>query len=564
MLYVYNLNKLFGIKKRAQDNQVESQQSNLEVQDNQAGPQQGNIEGQEKKEEKSEDVAKLDSTSILDELGKNWVNKLANYSCLAAFLNRVEAEINPEVKNKIGKFYGILFDTELQKLEDSCTTLSEGEKSTTISVLKSFYSPEADPSSGLKKGMAFISTYKSVSNYDPLRRADKKFYRLVWKGVHGEPPQITEEERQEYLQFLEELMPKINKYRTKRNMSLYEEKRKLIPIVVLLNEKLGEGKYKVTTQKGAWFDSSTSQMVSGEGGFIVTNIDLKTAVEIGVTYDQWAILYARDGNWWWIECEHAKKEFDNGKSEDDILKYYTYERPEKVKRGEEGFDWDLPRGDLFIPMFRVQVLEVFPEASGITYVPFTRGVGVKAVGKSDIEIRKQKIKDMLRGKQQGGQKEKPDSGEAGTPKDETKETPATSESEQQSLTESTEGGTSESEELDDNKTAALKATIASVVDEILDWNKIEGFVRLVMDDANADRKVARFIRRQIESNREKILATLYGKLVGKISFASKGVGYFYALEEFGKRLASRLGYKGKRITDVIYRVFIESLNENKL
>ena len=551
MLYVYNLNRLFGIRKRAQDNQAEPQQSNLEE--------------QKKAEENPEDLAKLDSTSILDELGKNWKSKLTNYSCLLAFLNRVDAEVNSEVKDKIGKFYGILFDTELQKLEDSCVTLSEGEKRTTISVLKSFYSPESvstSPSS--KKGMAFISTYKSISNYDPLRRVDKKFYRLVWKGVHGEPPQITEEEKQEYLQFLEQLMPRINEYRTKRKKSLYEEKRKLVPIVVLLDDKLGKGKYTVTTQKGAWFDSSTNQMVSGEGGFIVTNIDLKTAVEIGATYDQWAILYARDGKWWWVECEYAQEAFERGKSEDDILNYYTHERPMKVKKGEKGFDWDLPRGDLFIPMFRVQVLDVFPEASGITYVPFTRGVGVKAVGKSDIERRKE-IWDILQGKQQqtdqkGGQ----DSSGAGTQKGETQEMSTISEPEQQPVTEGPESETSEDEKLDDNKTAALKTIIASVVDEVLDWNKIEDFIELVRDGINADRKVARFIRRQIESSKEEILAMLYEKLGGKISLASKGIGYFCILEEFGKSLASRLGYRSKRITDVIYRVFVESLNENRL
>jgi hypothetical protein len=414
--------------------------------------------------------------------------------------------------------------------------------------------------------MAFISTYKSSSNYDPLRRADKKFYRLVWKGVNGGPTQITEEEKREYLQFLRQLMPDINKYRKKRKMGLYKEKRKLIPIKEILDSKLGPGNYAVSTQKGAWFDSTTNQMVSGEGGFIVTDIDLKTAVEIGVTYDQWSILYARDGKWWWVECNYAMQAFENGKSEDDILNYYTYERPEKVKKGEEGFDWDLPRGDLFIPVFKVHVLEVFPEATGITYVPFTRGVGVKGVGKSDIEKRKQRIKEILKEKQQGGQKGKQDSGKDETPKDETKETPQTSEPEQQTTAESPESGTqtSEDKELDDNKTAALKMIIASVVDEVLDWNKIEDFIKLVGDDIDADRKVAKFIRGQVEGRKEEILATLYEKLGGKISLASKGVGYFYILDEFGKRLASKLGYRGMDPADVIYRIFIEGLKENKL
>jgi hypothetical protein len=551
---MYNLNRSFGIRKRAQDNPTEPQGN----QDNQTEPQ-GNVEEQGKKEEKQEDIAKIDSTSILDKLGKNWAKKLANYSCLLAFLNRVEAEINFEVKNKIGKFYGILFDTELQKLEDSCVTLSEGERKTTIEMLRSFYAPDSS-SSFPKKGMAFISTYKSSSDHDPLRRADKKFYRLVWKGVHGEPPQITEEEKQEYLQFLKQLMPDINKYRKNREMELYKEKRKLIPIVVLLDEKLGEGKYRVTTQKGAWFDSSTNQMVSGEGGFIVTGIDLKTAVEIGVTYDQWTILYAKDGKWWWIECKYAKKEFDKGKSEDDILKYYTYERPEKVKKGEKGFDWDLPRGDLFIPMFKVHVLDVFPEATGITYVPFTRGVGVKAVGKKDIELREQKIQDMLQGKQQGGQKGKSDSSGAGTSQDKTQGTPTTSEPEQQPPTESSESDVTEFGESDDNKTAALKVVIADVVNDVLDWSKIEDFVKLVSDDVDVDRKVAQLIRKQIESSKEEILATLYERLWGKISLAGKGVEYFHVLEKFGEKLAEKLGYEGEDPAEVIYKVFLENLS----
>jgi len=557
MFYVYNLNKLLGIRKRAKENPVEIDYDPAEL----------GIDWKELEEkEKSEDLSKMDSTSILDTLGANWTSRLQKYSCLLNFLDRVEAEIDSSTKEKIGKFYGILSDNELQKLEDSCVSLSEGEMRTTIRILKSFYSSSSSASSPSKKGMAFISTYKSSSNYDPLRRADKKFYRLVWKGVNGGPTQITEEEKQEYLQFLRQLMPDINKYRKKRKMGLYEEKRKLIPIKEILDNKLGPGNYTVTTQKGAWFDSSTNQMVSGEGGFIVTDIDLKTAVEIGVTYDQWSILYARDGKWWWIECDYAMQAFEDGKSEDDILDYYTYERPEKVKKGEKGFDWDLPRGDLFIPVFKVHVLEVFPEATGITYVPFTRGVGVKGVGKSDIEKRKQRIQEILQGKQQGGQKGKQDSGKDETPKDETKETPQTSEPEQQIPAESPESDTqtSEDKELDDNKTAALKMIVASVVDEVLDWDRIEDFIELVRNDIDADRKVAKFIKGQIKECKEEILTTLYEKLGGRILLASKGVGYFYILEEFGKRLASKLGYRDVDPIDVIYRIFVEGLKENKL
>jgi len=554
MFYVYNLNKLLGIRKRAKENPVEIDYDPTELEIDWKGLEE---------EEKSEDLSKMDSTSILDTLGANWVSKLQRYSCLSAFLNRVEAEIDYSTKEKIGKFYGILSGAELQKLEDSCVSLSEGEMRTTIRILKSFYSSSGSASPSSKKGMAFISTYKSSSNYDPLRRVDKKFYRLVWKGVNGGPTQITEEEKREYLQFLEQLMPDINKYRTKRDMSLYEEKRKLIPIKEILDSKLGPGNYTVTTQKGAWFDSSTNQMVSGEGGFIVTDIDLKTAVEIGVTYDQWSILYARDGKWWWVECDYAMQAFENGKSEDDILNYYTYERPEKVRKGEKGFDWDLPRGDLFIPVFKVHVLEVFPEATGITYVPFTRGVGVKGVGKSDIEKRKQRIKEILKEKQQGGQKGKSDSGEGEISQDETKETSQTSEPEQQTTAESPESGTQEGGELGDDKTAALKVVIASTVSEVLDWNKIEDFIKLVRNDANADIKVARFIRKQIEGSKEEILATLYEKLGGKISLAGKGVDYFYALEKFGTKLAERLGYKNEDPARAIYEVFIEYLTRKQ-
>jgi hypothetical protein len=536
-------------------------------------------------DEKFEEIAQLDSTSLIDEMGKNWESRLAKYHGLIEFLDKVREKTDESVRKKIGEFYGILRDEELKKLDDSYKELSGDEIDITLEMVSVFYNPtpassrsRQDFTSG--RGMAFISVFKSSSNNDPLREVDEKFYEIAQKGIDGGSTTVTPTDIKSFRDILAKNLPDINNYRRERGEEDYVERRNLVPIVELLDRKIGKGKYKITLQKGAWYNSATGEMITGEGGFTIIDIDLKTAVEIGVEYDQWAILYAKGGRWWWIPCQKALDKFNMGATEADVLRYFSYDRPREIKekkeRGEKVDEDDLPRGDLLIPIFKVGVLEVFPEASGATYIPTDEGgVGVKAVGKGDIERRKQ---DMAgdRVPVGGGDNKRLDSGEAAAvPKSEheepavvgPKEVDLLSEEEYEGFRkkkrrkegEEEEEKEKEEEEMTIGVSASLKRVVASVVDEVLDWDRIESFIDAVKNEAGANRKVSRFIKDQIRNNKEEILATIYEKLGGKLLLASKGIDHFHILEEFGVRLASKLGYENMDPADAIYEVFMESL-----
>jgi hypothetical protein len=481
-----------------------------------------------------------------------------------SFLDRVERSLSSVVKENIGKFYGVLWDTEIEKLESSYNSLTESEIELTIEMLRAFYTPYVQSSPVSRgKGMAFISVYKSDPNdrdYQILKEVDEEVFKVVGKGLE-DGNIATSEEIENLKAYIREKQNQINPSRIKDGLPPYEEKRKFTPVRKLLDEMLGPGNYKATYQRGAWVDTETGALATGEGGFTVINIDLKTAVEIGKTYDQWTILYAKDGKWWWIECGPASEDLASGLTEEQVLQKYS--NP----------DVKLPKGDLLIPIFKVNFLEVFPEASGVTYVPEQSGVGVKAIKLDDLLKRKEKLdqggtgvrEPKGKGPDDGGDGPKgPNSGAAALPIPEERTEPPTVGPGRKLPYELY---TEEEEEEEEEEAlvavgSALKKLIASIVEDVLDWDKIYNFVKLVEDDRDADIKVARFIKNQIESNKEEILATLYEKLGGRVSLASGGVNYFNVLNVLGERIAEKLGYKGVDPAKVIYMVYVESLKDD--
>jgi hypothetical protein len=519
--------------------------------------------------------SQITTQPLLDELGKDWEIKLRKYPGLMSFLDRVERELSPVVKGNIGKFYGILWDTELEKLESSYNSLTEKEIGLTIKMLRTFYTPYvSSPSVSPGRGMAFISVYKSDPNdrkyYDTMKKADEEAFKVLGKGLE-DGNIATEEEIRNLQEYVKSIVDQINQERIKEGLKPYEEKRKFIPIRKLLDEKLGPGNYEATYLRGAWVDTETNVLAEGEGGFTVINIDLRSAVEIGSTYDQWTILYAKDGKWWWIECNKALEDLDSGLTEEQVLEKYS--DPAVT----------LPKGDLLIPIFKTNFLEIFPEASGVTYIPGEGGIGVKAIRLDDLLMRKEKLEEGGPGVREpkgkgpddgGGPPKGPSGGAAALPIPEEKEEPLivgpdrkppiklrTEEEEEKKEKEKEE----EEEESLVTVGTVLKKVIASVVEDVLDWDKVYNYVKSVEGDKDADMKIARFIRRQIESSKEEILATLYERLGGKISLASKSVDYFNVLNVFGERIAEKLGYKGVDPAKVIYRIFIENLkNESDI